>query len=80
MVIDERAALREFIEQWARRDGSRAVPEAEVRSAIRGYVKCLGIIYHGRRELTPAQLDRAVAYYHKRRAQLRRQPSLLAAA
>jgi hypothetical protein len=79
-TIDERTALREFIEQCARRDGSRAVPESEVRSAIRGYVKCLGIIYRGRRELTPAQLGRAVQYYHKRRAQLRRQPSLLAAA
>jgi hypothetical protein len=76
---DVKTALREFIEQCAKRDGSRAVPEAEVRSAIRGYVKCLGIIYRGRRELSPAQLDRAVAYYHKRRAQLRRQPSLLAA-
>jgi hypothetical protein len=79
MVIDERAALREFIEQCARRDGSHAVSESEVRSAIRGYVKCLGIIYRGRRELTPAQLDRAVAFYHKRRARLRRQPLLLAA-
>ena len=56
------------------------MPESEVRSAIRGYVKCLGIIYRGRRELTPAQLDRAVQYYHKRRAQLRRQPMLVAAA
>lgn len=79
MVIDERTALREFIEQCARRDGNRAVPEAEVRSAIRGYVKCLGIAYRRRRELTPAQLDRAVQFYHKRRIALRRQPPLLAA-
>lgn len=79
MVIDERTTLRDFIEQCARRDGARAVPESEVRSAIRGYVKCLGIAYRRRRELTPAQLDRAVQYYHKRRQQLRRQPPLLAA-
>lgn len=73
------AALREFIDQCARRDGSRAVPEAEIRSAIRGYVKCLGIAYRSRRELTPAQLDRAMRYYSKRRLELHRQPPLLAA-
>lgn len=72
-------ALRDFIEQCARRDGMRAVPESEVRSAIRGYVKCIGIVYRGQRELTPEQIARAVRYYHRRRAQLRRQPALLAA-
>lgn len=76
---NEKAALADFIEQCARRDGSRAVPESEVRSAIRGYVKCLGIAYRGRRELTPPQLDRAVRYYRRRRAELHRQPPLLAA-
>ncbi|HET9096417.1 MAG TPA: hypothetical protein VFN37_07125 [Candidatus Baltobacteraceae bacterium] len=79
MMRDEKAALANFIEQCARRDGARAVPESEVRGAIRGYVKCLGIAYRGRRELTPAQLDRAVRHYHKRRAELHRQPPLLAA-
>jgi hypothetical protein len=74
-----KTALRDFIEQCARRDGSRAVPESEVRSAIRGYVKCLGIVYRTRREIAPAQLDRAVRYYHKRRADLHRRPPLLAA-
>lgn len=79
MNTDLRTAVRDFIEQCARRDGARAVPGPQVRSAIRGYVKCLGIAHHLPQELTPAQLDRAVRYYHKRRAQLRRQPMLLAA-
>jgi hypothetical protein len=79
MNTDFRTALRDFIEQCARRDGSRPVPEPQVRSAIRGYVKCLGIAYRTPHELTPAQLDRAVRYYHKRRTQLRKQPMLLAA-
>ena len=72
-------ALRDFIEQCARRDGARAVPESEVRSAIRGYIKAWGIANRTRRELTATQLDRAVRYYHKRRVELRRQPPLLAA-
>lgn len=72
-------AIREFIDQCARRDGSRAVPESEIRSAIRGYVKCFGIAHRSRRELTPAQVDRAVRYYRKRRIELHRQPPLLAA-
>jgi hypothetical protein len=79
MDIELKTALRDFIEQCARRDGSRAVPEVEVRGAIRGYVKCMGIVYRRQRELTPAQLDRAVRYYHKRRAELHRRPPLLAA-
>jgi hypothetical protein len=72
-------AIRAFIEQCAKRDGSRAVPEAEIRSAIRGYAKCLRIAYHGRHDLTPAQVDRALRYYHRRRVELHRQPPLLAA-
>lgn len=72
-------AIRDFIEQCARRDGSRAVPEAEIRSAIRGYAKCLRIAYRTRRDLTPAQIDRALRYYHRRRLELHRQPPLLAA-
>jgi hypothetical protein len=79
MDTELKAALRDFIEQCVRRDRSRAVPEAEVRSAIRGYVKCLGIAYHRRQELAPAQLERAVRYYHKRRAAFHRKPPLLAA-
>lgn len=73
------SALRSFIENCARRDASRAVPEAEVRAAIRGYVKCFGIAYRDTRELTASQLDRAVRHYHKRRLALHRQPPLLAA-
>lgn len=79
MDTELKAALRDFIEQCARRDRSRAVAEDEVRSAIRGYVKCLGIAYHRRQELAPAQLERAVRYYHKRRADLYKKPPLLAA-
>jgi len=79
MDTELKAALRDFIEQCVRRDRARAVPEAEVRSAIRGYVKCLGIAYHRRQELAPAQLERAVRYYHKRRAEIHRKPPLLAA-
>lgn len=79
METELKAALRDFIEQCARRDRARAVPESEVRSAIRGYVKCLGIVYRRQRELAPAQLDRAVRYYHKRRRELYRKPPLLAA-
>ena len=74
-----KAALRNFIEQCARRDGSRAVPEGEVRGAIRGYIKCWSIANRNRRELTTEQLDRAVRYYHRRRVELNRQPPLLAA-
>jgi hypothetical protein len=72
-------ALRGFIEQCARRDGARAVPESEVRSAIRGYIKCWTIAHRTRRELAAAQLDRAVRYYRKRRLDLHRRPPLLAA-
>jgi hypothetical protein len=79
MDTEIRTALRDFIEQCARRDGTRAVPESEVRSAIRGYVKCLGIVYRKRQELAPAQLDKAIGYYHKRRAELCHKLPLLAA-
>lgn len=79
MHTDIKTALRDFIEQCARRDGNLAVPEEEVRRAILGYVKCWNIAYRSRRELTVAQLDRAVRYYHKRRIELHRQPPLLAA-
>ena len=72
-------ALRAFIEQCARRDGSRAVPETEIRAAIRGYVKCFGIAYRGSGELSNGQIDRAVRHYRKRRLELHRQPPLLAA-
>ena len=74
-----KTAIREFIEQCARRDGNRAVPEEEVRRAILGYVKCRNIAYRSGRELSAAQLDGAVRYYHKRRVELHRQPPLLAA-
>ncbi|HLI96358.1 MAG TPA: hypothetical protein VKT72_09760 [Candidatus Baltobacteraceae bacterium] len=79
MDTDIKRTLQDFIEQCARRDGNRAVPEDEVRRAILGYVKCRNIAYRSRRELTPAQLDRAVRFYHKRRIELHRQPPLLAA-
>jgi hypothetical protein len=79
MDTEIRTALRDFIEQCARRDGARAVTQDEVRAAIRGYLKAWGIAYRRRCELSPAQLDRAVRYYHKRRSELRRQPPLLAA-
>lgn len=74
-----KTALRDFIEQCARRDGGRAVPEDEVRRAIRGYVKCWGIANRARRELTPEQVARALRFYHRRRLELHRQPPLLAA-
>lgn len=78
-MTDMQTALKGFIEEIARREGTKAASEAAVRGAIRGYVKCLGIAYRERRELTPAQLDRAVRYYRRRRAELRKQPLLLAA-
>lgn len=78
-MMDLQTALKGFIDEIARREGTKAVAEPAVRSAIRGYVKCLGIAYRERRELTPAQLDRAVRYYRRRRAELRKQPLLLAA-
>lgn len=78
-MMDLQTALKGFIEEIARREGTKAAAEPAVRSAIRGYVKCLGIAYRERRELTPAQLDRAVRYYRRRRAELRKQPLLLAA-
>lgn len=79
METGMKAALRGFIEQCARRDGSRAVPEDEVRRAIRGYIKCWSIANRSRRQLTAEQLDRAVRFYHRRRVELHRQPPLLAA-
>lgn len=78
-MMDVQTAVKGFVEEIARRDGSKAVAESAVRSAIRGYVKCLGIAYRERRELTPAQMDRAVRFYQRRRAELRKQPLLLAA-
>ena len=75
---DVQTAVRGFVEELARRDASRAVTEASVRGAIGAYVKCLGIVYHGKRTLTPAQMSRAIRYYHERRAHLTRQPLLLA--
>jgi hypothetical protein len=78
-MMDVQTAVKGFIEEIARRDGSKAVAESAVRSAIRGYVKCLGIAYRERRELTPAQMDRAVRRYQRRRAELHKQPLLLAA-
>lgn len=78
-MMDLQAAVKGFIEELARRDGARAVPESEVRGAIRGYVKCMTIAYRNRGELTGAQLDRAVRYYHRRRVDLHRRPPLLAA-
>lgn len=78
-MMDVQTAVKGFVEEIARRDGSKAVAESAVRSAIRGYVKCLGIAYRERRELTPAQMDRAIRFYQRRRAELRKQPLLLAA-
>lgn len=79
-MTERQTALKAFLEELARRDGGTAVPEPAVRSAIRGYVKCMGIAYPGgSRELTPAQLERALRYYARRRAELRKQPMLLAA-
>lgn len=77
--MDLQTALKTFIEELARRDGSRAVAESTLRSAIRGYVRCRAIAHHSRPELTAAQLDRAVALYARRRAELHKQPLLLAA-
>lgn len=77
--MDMRTAIKGFVEELARRDGSRAVAESTVRSAIKGYVKCLGIVYHGNAELSSVQLDRAVRFYHRRRIELHKQPPLLAA-
>lgn len=76
---DVQTAVRHFVEEIARRDGVKAITESAVRSAIGGYVKCLGIAYHGRLDLTRAQMDRAVRLYQRRRAELRKQPLLLAA-
>lgn len=75
---DLQTAVKGFVEEIARRDGTRAVTESAVRGAISGYVKCLEIAYHRKRELTPAQLDRLIRYYHRRRAELTKQPLLLA--
>lgn len=75
---DVQTAVKGFVEEIARRDGAKAVTESALRGAINGYVKCLGIVYHGKRELTPAQMDRAMRYYHRRRAELTKQPLLLA--
>jgi len=75
---DVQTAVKGFVEEIARRDGTRAITESAVRAAINGYVKCLGIAYRGKRELTPAQMERALRYYHRRRAELTRQPLLLA--
>jgi hypothetical protein len=77
--MDMRTVVKGFVEELARRDGSKAVAESTIRAAIKGYVKCMGIAYRGERELSAAQLDRAVRYYHRRRIELHRQPPLLAA-
>ena len=67
---DLKTAVRGFVEELVRRDGTRAVLESSVRGAIAAYVKCVGIAYRGKRELTPAQMRRALGYYHQCRAQL----------
>lgn len=79
METGMKAALRGFIEQCARRDSTRAVPENEVRGAIRGYMRCWSIANRSRRQLSADQIDRAVRFYHRRRLELHRQPPLLAA-
>lgn len=73
------AALKGFIEEIARRDATKSLPDSAVRTTIRAYVNCMGIAYRQPRELTPAQLDRALRYYRRRRSELRKQPMLLAA-
>ena len=78
-MMDLQTVVKGFIDELARRDGARAVPESEVRGAIKGYVKCMSIAYRRRGELSAAQLDRAVRYYHRRRVDLHRRPPLLAA-
>jgi hypothetical protein len=75
---DVQTAVRGFVEELARRDGAKGVSESTVRGAIGAYVKCLGIVYHGKRELSAAQMDRALRYYRERRSELHRQPLLLA--
>jgi hypothetical protein len=75
---DIQIAVRGFVEELARRDGARAVSESSVRGAIAGYVKCLSIAYRSKAQLTAGQMDRALRYYCKRRAELSRQPLLLA--
>jgi hypothetical protein len=77
--MDSQRTIRGFVEELARRDGSRAVNEATVRGAIKAYAKCLRIVYHAPRELTDAQVERALKYYRRRRAELSKQPLLLAA-
>ncbi len=77
--MDMQVAIKGFVDELARRDSTKAVAESTVRGAIEGYAKCLRIAYRERRELTAAQLDRAVRYYHRRRVELHRQPPLLAA-
>lgn len=59
--------IKGFIESMAHRDRRRPVSEAEVRSAIQGYARCIGIANRVKTELTQAQLERAVRYYRARR-------------
>jgi len=75
---DVQTAVMGFVEELARRDGSRAVSESAVRGAISAYVKCRSIAYRGKAELTAAQMDRAMRRYRRRRAELHHQPLLLA--
>ncbi|MGZ3509387.1 MAG: hypothetical protein ACXWNK_00495 [Vulcanimicrobiaceae bacterium] len=58
--------IKDFIESMARRDRRRVVPEADVRAAIKGYVRCAGIANRLEGELSQAQLERAVRYYRSR--------------
>jgi hypothetical protein len=71
--------LTDFAKRLASKDGRRAVSESDVRSAIAGYARCIGIVNGVDGAVTKAQLDRAVRHYHETRARLTRQISLLSA-
>ena len=71
--------IKSFIESLARRDRHRAVPEADVRAAIEGYARCIGIANNRTVKLSQVQLERAIRYYRSQRNTRRPQLELLSA-
>lgn len=71
--------LTDFAERLAAKDGDRAVSEANVRKAIAGYARCIGIVNGVDGTATNAQLERVVRHYHRTRERLTRQLLLLSA-
>ena len=71
--------IKSFIESLARRDRHHAMPEADIRAAIEGYVRCVGIANNRTVKLSQAQLERAIRYYRSRRDTRRPRLELLSA-